>query len=339
MEFLLDNPLASMEGPYFLILYIFVSVFSVITLGYLKSRLDSSDRFAIPAIPSEIDLFETAYLRGGQNELARTLIFSLRKKGYVQIENGDKTAFLGRAPDVGTSRLSDVELLALEWLGPGREVNETFRGRASLVDKLSGFVAQYENRLHQRHLLIPEDSLAKLFRWKLTTMFMIIGLGGYKVLAAVLTGHYNILFTIVLAAIGIAAAWYVGRQSRRTKLGELYLGRLQETFQGLTHRSLIPTLSSTTPATEAGSVGVDTMLVSVAVFGAASVASAEFRDYNEAYKRSQQETTSGGGGCGAGCGSSSTGSSSSEGSSCSSGSSCSGGSSCGGGGCGGCGGS
>ena len=51
MEFLLDNPLATMEGTYFLILYAFVIFFTVTTLGYFKDRIDTSDRLSIPATP------------------------------------------------------------------------------------------------------------------------------------------------------------------------------------------------------------------------------------------------------------------------------------------------
>jgi hypothetical protein len=103
MDFLLDNPLAMMEGIYFLILYAFVIFFSVIGLGYFKDRIDRSDMLPTPAIPPNPDPFETAYLRGGENELVRTLVFALRQRALIVIANGNKKAYLRPTLDSSAS--------------------------------------------------------------------------------------------------------------------------------------------------------------------------------------------------------------------------------------------
>ena len=132
MEFLLDNPLATMDGIYFLILYVFVIFFSVTGLGYFKERLDTSDKLSTPAIPPNIDPFEIAYLRGGENELVRTLVFALRQKGLIVIANGDKEAYLRPALEVSATGLSDIERRTLDWIGTDRDVNEAFKGADSV---------------------------------------------------------------------------------------------------------------------------------------------------------------------------------------------------------------
>jgi len=92
MDFLFDNPLANMDGPSFLVLYSFLIVSTIIGYRVLKKRLDQSAHFAIPPIPHNPDPFEIAYLRGGANEMARAVIFSLAQKKLLKFETDDKTS-------------------------------------------------------------------------------------------------------------------------------------------------------------------------------------------------------------------------------------------------------
>jgi hypothetical protein len=66
MDILLDNPLATMYGPYFLILYGFFIFFVLISLGFAKTRIDRTDELPIPPVPSEVDPYEIAFMRGGK---------------------------------------------------------------------------------------------------------------------------------------------------------------------------------------------------------------------------------------------------------------------------------
>ncbi len=323
MEFLLDNSLAAMEERNFLLLYIFVIFFSVTTLAYIKSRLDLSDRLGVPAIPPTVDPFETAYLRGGPNELARTLVFSLRQKGNIVILNDRTPAFLQPAVERPDSSIAEVERRTLEWIGSGREVDETFKGDPSLVDTLDAFSSQYQNKLEIRQLLTSEETGRRLLPWKVAVLFIVAGLGIYKIFAGVMTGNIDSILTIGLGVIGSSIAYRVGRIPRRTQLGDRYLDRLKDAFQGLRQQSL-------TAERVDGFSGQDALMVSVGIFGMASVATAQYGDYKEAYKRANADTTSSsGGGCGsvAAC-SSAEGSTNAE---CSCGASSCGGGSCGGG--------
>ena len=91
MDFLFDNPLANLYGPYFLILYGLLTVAAITGYRVLRNRLDRTEQFGIPPIPNNPDAFEIAYLRGGENELARTVVFSLAQKNLLKFVNDDKT--------------------------------------------------------------------------------------------------------------------------------------------------------------------------------------------------------------------------------------------------------
>ncbi len=62
MEFLFDNPLTNMYGPYFLVIYIIFTVSTIIVYRILKNRLDRTAHFSLPPIPQNPDPFEIAYL-------------------------------------------------------------------------------------------------------------------------------------------------------------------------------------------------------------------------------------------------------------------------------------
>src|SRR5215213_5713770 len=112
MEILIDNPLATMYGPYFLIFVGFIIFFAVIILGLVKSQFDRTSRFAVPSIPSNLDPFEIAYLRGGINEVARSVLFSLTQKGFVEIDNTAARHVVKKSPNPpDAGKLAPIEQL------------------------------------------------------------------------------------------------------------------------------------------------------------------------------------------------------------------------------------
>ena len=324
MNFLLDNPIALMDGISFLVLFIVFIVITLAVLAVAKSNIDKTDKLPIPAIPPEIDPFEIAFLRGGENELARSVVFSLVQKGFVEIVNSEKSGTIRRVENNGDPRsLSGIEEVALGWVGASREAKEVF-GSAGLAERLQRHNAKYEIELANRQFLMQEDWKSKARKYGIAAAFVIAGLGGYKVFAAVLGGRWNVGFTIVLTLIAVVVAMTIGRLPRMTKLGKHYIERLQSAFEDLKLRSQAPYIAGGTPqpvAAQAGFAGVDPLLLSVGVFGTGILAGTMFSGYNDAFARQQAAA---GGGCGASCGSSCG---SSDGGGCSSG--------CGGG-CGGC---
>src|SRR2546421_11934242 len=78
-----NDPLSTMPGPDFLWLYVIVIVATVLVSRFAIGRLDSTGS-APPPIPPSPDPYEIAYLRGGENELTRVVIFHLIQRGYLQ---------------------------------------------------------------------------------------------------------------------------------------------------------------------------------------------------------------------------------------------------------------
>lgn len=85
MDILLDNPLASMYGPYFLVFYIGFIFILLLVFGSVRNRIDQTDKLALPPIPPNIDPYEIAFMRGGTNEVARSVIFALMQKGLIEM--------------------------------------------------------------------------------------------------------------------------------------------------------------------------------------------------------------------------------------------------------------
>lgn len=323
-----------MYGPYFLILYGFVIFFTLITLAIVKSQIDKSDYLNLPPIPAQIDPYEIAYLRGGINEVARSIVFSLMQKGFIELKTESKTSEIKRVnPQTSVSGLNQTEQLALNWIGTQRETKEVF-GASGLTAQLENYGQMYQARLENAQMLTDNDTRRAFKPMKWTAYLVILGLGGYKLFAAIANGNYNIIFLAIFVVAGLIIAAVVAKQPRITKLGKAYLDRLQTAFDNLKYQAqaaYIPN-GQQQGVQQPSFAGVDPLLLSVGVFGSAILAGTVFDSYNQAFSRAQNQSVASGSSCGSGCGSGC-----STGSSCSSGSSCSGGSSCGGG-CGGCGG-
>jgi len=337
MDILLDNPLATMDGPYFLILYGFIIFFSVITLAIIKRGIDKTDNLALPPIPSQIDPFEIAYLRGGTNEVARSVVFSLMQKDYVEITGDGATVKIKRVENSQKrARLTQIEELALNWIGTEREAKDVFNSYFGLVKQLEPYGLNYHSRLEQGQMLSTNEMNKSLSIWKWAAAALIFFLGLYKIAASIAHGYFNFFLTIVFGAIGLIIVFVSASYlPRLTKLGKAYLERLQLAFDNLKYEAQKPYIPSNEPQVvpQTTFAGVDPLLLSVGVFGSAILAGTVFDSYNHAFNRVQQQNAANSSSCSSGCGSSC----SAGGSSCSSGdsgSSCSGGSSCGGG-CGG----
>ena len=332
MDILLDNPLATMSGSYFLMFYAFV-IFSALVILYLvKSNIDKSDKLNLPSIPPNIDPFEIAYLRGGANEMARSVIFSLMQKGFIELKTETKTSEINKLDtQTSVSGLPLIEQTALSWIGNRREAKDVFEAKYGLITHLENHATNYHRRLESAQLLTNYGMQQQLSVWKWTFAAGIALFGIYKNIAPIAHGNFNFLFTIVLGLVGVIviAAWI--NLPRFTKLGTVYLERLQNVFGGIRFKG---EQTPNTTQSQTAFAGVDPMLLSVGVFGSVILAGTVYDSYNQAFARAQNQSGVSGSSCGSGCGSSC--STSDSGSSCSSGDS--GGSSCGsgcGGGCGG----
>ena len=326
MDFLFDNPLANMPGVIFLVFYSLFIIFSLVIFGVWKTQADKTANLAVPPIPPNVDPYEIAYLRGGMNEVARAVIFALRQKDFLIFQNDGKNSRIHRNQQQTDRRgLSEMEQDVLKWFGTSREPKELFQGYG-LTQALEPYYGIYEMRLEQQQLLNGDEMRSRIKRARNIVLLLILGLGAYKFLAAMLNGYTNVVGLIIIAATATFITFRVARVPRLTALGKIYLERLQIAFDKLKYQTERQAVQPNVAGAQFA--GVDPLLLGVGVFGGAILAGTVYDDYNQAFQRAQTQTA-GSSSCGSSCGSSC---------SSSSGGGDGGGSSCGGGGCGGCGG-
>jgi uncharacterized protein (TIGR04222 family) len=328
MDFLFDNPLANMPGVIFLVFYSLFIVFSLVIFGVWKTQADKTAKLAVPPIPTNVDPYEIAYLRGGMNEVARAAIFALRQKDFLIFQNEGKNSRIHRNQQKTDRRgLDEMEQDVLKWFGTSREPQEIFQGYG-LTQALDRYYGIYESRLEQQQLLTDDETRSRIKRARNIVLLLILGLGAYKFTAALLHGYANVLGIVGLAAISTLIIFAVAKVSRLTALGKIYLERLQIAFDKLQYQSERQGVQTNTASAQFA--GVDPLLLGVGIFGGTILAGTVYDDYNQAFQRAQNQAFAGsssGSSCGSGCSSSSGGD----------GGGGDGGGGCGGG-CGGCGG-
>ncbi len=325
MDFLFDNPLANLYGPYFLVFYIVFIAAVAIGFRAMRSSLDVTTNFSVPPIPNNPNAFEIAYLRGGENELARTVVFSLAQRNLLKFISDEKNPQIyPTVSEFDKRNLSTIERTAYEWFDQTRDVKELFKADG-LANALKPYAETYRARLEMQHFLPDEAMKARNNRLTRMAILLFAGLGAYKFIAAIYNGHWNVAGLVIITLVGLWILSSAMKTPRLTNLGKEYLKRLQLAFERIkpSNHFSNETITTTPSATFAA---VDPFLVSVGVFGGAALAGTIYSDYNRAFERAHTQSV--GASCGSGCGSAS---------SCSSGGGDGGGSSCGGG-CGGCGG-
>lgn len=344
MDWLLHNPVADMYGPTFLVFYAVTIVLTLTTCLLVLRASDWTARLSPPVIPQNPDPYEIAYLRGGENEVARSVIFALVQRGFLRLASrGGPAVEQAEKPKEEERRsMSSMERRVFDWFSKPHTVNGLFDEEA-LPRHLKPFCAAYEQKLQSEKLLTPTDLHGRTRQVMLAGAAIILGLGGYKLLVALSRGRFNVVFLILLAAAGTFVLSRLCRTGRLSRRGRVYLAKLQLAFERLRLRPLPQTAPVGGGGDGAALAAFDpALLLLVGVYGVSALAGTPFDSYRQTFAQSAASQGAGGSWGGTSttsCGSTSGGSSSSDsGSSCSSGSSGSScGSSCGGGGCGGCG--
>lgn len=312
---LLDNPIADMYGPTFLLFYGSVIVVTCIVCAFMLRAEARAEESVQPSIvPENLDPYEIAYLRGGEGEVANTIIFTLIQRGYLRqsSEYANRIERVGDLPREGF--LSAQEYAVLEWFSSPRTGKEIFRPTGGLKQQLAGHFQEYRQRLMYAGLLYSEGKRQLTWKLWLCGAFLIAALGAYKLYVAVATMHTNVAFLIIMGVIGLVVLAFACRLPRQTRRGRNYLQRLQFAFSSLRN-----------PADNFNAAPDSSYILAVGLFGAGAgiLASTPYGYYQEMHRSTMMASTGGSSYSGDG-GSSSR---------------CSGGSSCGGGGgCGGCGG-
>jgi uncharacterized protein (TIGR04222 family) len=299
MDWLMHNPIAEMYGPHFLILYGCLVALTLLGCWWgIRSRDPTADLPALP-VPEKPDPYEVAYLRGSENEVTRLVIFNLIQRGYLEAIEIEKDQ-LAQTPNHPDPRyLSPIQREVFEGFSTPCKASDVFQEMA-LPDRVKHHCETYDKQLESEQLLCPSEVKETAWPIGITGALIILGLGGYKLAAALATGHSNVLFLVImgLVALGILAA--VCKPPRLSSRGQAYLKRLQLPFEPL----------------KEGTISVTPSLLLVALFGIGVLVGTHYAYFEQMFR----EAAASGGGCGGGCGG------------------CGGDADADGGGCGGCGG-
>jgi uncharacterized protein (TIGR04222 family) len=333
MEWLTNNAIANIRGPAFLLFYAGVIGLTLLACWLARRALDWTGGMPSPAIPHDPDPHEIAYLRGGENEVTRSVIFALVQKGLLQVSQQGSDHFVEQVAEQKERRtLSPIERRTLDWFTQPQKTSGVFRSGA-LATQLKPFCSAYEQRLKTEKLLTTDEMQQRARMIIVAGTLFVLGLGAYKLLVALSRGRSNVGFLVALGIAGFVLLLLVCRTPRVSRRGREYMERLRLAFERLRYNAQ--------PAPQPQAAGVQafdpSLLLLVGVFGVGALAGTPYDYFQQSFR---QAAANGGGtwagsSCGHSCGSSD--SSSSSGGSCSSGSSCGGGGGCGGGGCGGCG--
>lgn len=312
LDWLWNNPLGSMFGPLFLVLYVVVIGTVIAGSRWLIRQSDETRHEATPPVPETPDPYLVAWLRGGTNEVARLALFDLLQQGRIeQVEV--KRAFglvkkqtLRRSIGASGDGLSPLLNSVWKWLGTEREANTVFK--SGLPEAVAPQTESLQVDCERLGLITREEGLHGQRLIRGAGLLAIAVLGGYKFAVALATGHHNVSFLVILGLGGCAAQLFLARTRRLTDLGRRTLKAMQTAFAGI--QKDVPADAAADPR----------LLLAMGVFGIIALQGTAHGGFYDLYRKSAASS----GGCGAGISSS-----------C--GSSCGGG--CGGGGCGGCGGS
>ncbi len=344
-----SDPIGSMSGPTFLIFY---TILFVVGMFVLHRRVKSLNAEANgrPSLrmPEKLDPYKVAFLRGGDAEVLRAAMVDLVDQGVITKTETTQGRFVKTKltqwvcdPEkvVEGVRFSAIQNHLIEHFQTAKVAASIF-GEESLL-KARALMGGYREWVQEEQLLNDHSDRAgvRSMAWMLFLGFE--GIGLYKLIAAIATRHFNVLFLLgYMVLIPIVMLVILSRR-RLTERGKRFLSDVQSACRSvrkykaveLSRRSELNVLASDSTLP----------LLAMGVYGVSSLQGSSLDPMYQSYQRSVANIGGCGaisGGCGSGCGASVTGMAScgSAGGSCGgTGAGCGGGG-CGGGGCGGCGG-
>lgn len=214
----------TMPGPQFLILFIaicvavHVSVTVTIAMGESGSHAERRIR----------DPYAIAYLRGDTDESIRVATLALVLRGLLKVSTAEF-----RTVDPSEVDRADVpiEKALLTACRDGASPAQILRNTG-----VTAAANQYYNRLMEAGL-IPDETAGRLRqRAVLIGIAVLVTVAAAKIALALSTGHSNILFLVILAAI--ASMLLFGRLNERlTRRGRAALSDLRTLFASLKTRT------------------------------------------------------------------------------------------------------
>ena len=138
MNWLMQNAIATMAGPQFLLLFAVVAAVTLLASWWWMRQSDPTANLPALPVPTSPDPYEIAYLRGGENEVLRLALFRLIQGGCLRVTEerkwwGTKEQRVERTGNVA-DRLSTLEREVLAGIA-AHTAQEVFQD-AALVERV-----------------------------------------------------------------------------------------------------------------------------------------------------------------------------------------------------------
>ena len=293
------NPITEMNANEFLGFYLVLILTAIIICWWKSNRSDWTADLAPPPVPADLDPYEIAYLRGGENEVTRLAIVSLTERGYLEVKSTDgvfsgtlallslddsSPQFIAQVDNgPNPEELSSLERAVFDWFATAKETSKVFDG-GELPELVASRCLHYQERLQAEHLLTPDDVCDRIRNIALLAGVVIATFGLSRIVVGMMRDR-PVGFLIVMSIVAGVVLVGLGDASRLSSLGNRYLERIQEYLEPRKE-------------TLAQRSGPDLPLL-VGAFGIVVLADTPYSIFQEVFKKSSESTS---GGCGAGCG-------------------------------------
>ena len=212
------------RGPDFLAFYIYFS--SLVLLALYLTRRFGENRVSAPNISIE-DPYLFACLNGGPKLAAEVCAIALLDRGLLEVYGTDSLKVSDNVPSPGKHAF-EQEVFSSFCLP--RRLSTFLRSASSL-----NYAQEYEEYLCAYDLL-PDESCR---RKRLVRIFVaaacLLGVSLLKIVVALIRGHSNIGFLILLTIIAIYLAFRIGHPYR-TGAGDACLANVRTLFSDLKAR-------------------------------------------------------------------------------------------------------
>ena len=340
---ILPDAILHLPGPVFLILLGGGLVASLVA-GRLLVLWSMRSGLPRLKVPSPIDPYSIAFLRGGDAEVLRTAMVELVEGGWIVQDTSLsgwkkwataktpkwRTDYQGRQP----SSLGELQRLLLRHFEVAKPAHSVFE--RLIMAKVRSINEPYRRWVYHEHLWNPPKKDFTVTLWLFGSCIVLEAIALDKLFHAMSEHRNNVGFLMGSLLLIPVLFFLVSLHTRLSDLGKKYLQDVQAaclSVRKLQHAAIQPRPGASSYSSRdsvSGLAGdVSLSLLGMGVWGVSALQGSPLDPLYLSYQRSANSSS----GCGtAGCGSSCGGSSG-----CGGGSG-GGGGSCGGGGCGGCGG-
>ena len=305
MQWLTQNPLFTMPGPAFLVVY--GLAFAVCFALAIRSRRKMDETKSLPSLdmPERLDPYRVAYLRKGMQEALRLATLELRHLGLLEpLEKNKKYALKETVRiDRDLRDASPILIAVAKHFQVPRKPESLFE--SGVATQLAATTEEWDRWIENERLRIPNTAKDNHQFFMVLLAALLIGVGGLKLITALRTQHYNIEFLFVAMLITVICFSVLLKVSQLSDRGKRYLLDLQAV-----HPDHQKVRMEGTPR----EVQSDFPIVAMGLFGVVALQGSMYDDVYRSYQRSASTSSGcgssscgggggdGGGGCGGGCG-------------------------------------